>query len=157
MPFIHLTTFIAAPAERVFDLSRSIMLHKRSMDKYGEQAVNGKTSGLLEYDETVTWKAKHLYKERLLKVKITALQRPYSFTDEQVTGDFKTMKHDHFFKPVDNGTIMIDQFHFEIGNPFAKWINAFYLTAYLTRLLEERNAHLKNMAEGGQWAPLLLR
>ena len=31
MPLIHLTTFIAAPAERVFDLSRSIDVHKKSL------------------------------------------------------------------------------------------------------------------------------
>jgi ligand-binding SRPBCC domain-containing protein len=157
MPFIHLTTFIAAPADRVFDLSRSVALHKRSMDKYGEQAINGKTSGLMDLGDTVTWKAKHVYKERVMAVKITSMQRPFSFTDEQIKGDFKLMKHEHFFKPVDNGTIMIDHFHFEIASPFAKWINAFYLTDYMTRLLEERNAHLKSVAEGAQWQPLLVR
>ena len=35
------------------------------------------------------------------------------FTDEQVKGDFKMMKHEHHFKPCENGTIMIDLFHFE--------------------------------------------
>ena len=157
MPFIHLTTFIAAPAERVFDLSRSVALHKRSMEKYGEQAINGKTSGLMELGETVTWKAKHIFKERFLTVKITALQRPYSFIDEQVKGDFKMMKHEHFFKPVYNGTIMIDQFHFDIATPFGHLINTFYLTKYMTKMLEERNEHLKMIAEGTQWQPLLLR
>jgi ligand-binding SRPBCC domain-containing protein len=157
MPLIHLTTFIAAPADRVFDLSRSVALHKRAMDKYGEQAINGKTSGLMELGETVTWKAKHVYKERMITVKNTALQRPYAFTEEQVKGDFKVMKHEHFFKPVDNGTIMIDQFFYEIASPFGKWINAFYLTGYLTTLLEERNEHKKSVAEGAQWQPLLVR
>ena len=39
MPNIHLTTFIAAPVERVFDLSRNIDLHKESMTKHKEEAV----------------------------------------------------------------------------------------------------------------------
>src|SRR5919107_3243133 len=115
MPLIHLTNFIAAPIERVFDLSRSVALHKRSMSKYGEQAINGKKSGLMDLGETVTWKAKHVYKERIMTVKITSLQRPFAFTDEQVKGDFKMMKHEHFFKPTDNGTIMIDQFFYELS------------------------------------------
>ncbi|MBD0294000.1 MAG: cell division protein, partial [Flavisolibacter sp.] len=45
MPFIHLTTFIAAPIERVFDLSRSINLHKASMKAYNERPIAGKISG----------------------------------------------------------------------------------------------------------------
>ncbi len=62
MPLIHLTTVIHAPLHRVFDLSRSITLHKRSMEHLQEEAVKGRTSGLIEYDETVTWRAKHLTK-----------------------------------------------------------------------------------------------
>src|SRR5688572_16554525 len=107
-PVIHLTTFIAAPVERVFDLSRSIDLHKESMKKYKEEAVSGIRFGLIEKEETVTWKAKHLFKTRMLKVRITQLEKPLYFTDEQAEGDFKMMKHEHFFKAVDNGTIMID-------------------------------------------------
>ena len=49
MPLIHLTTFIAAPIERVFDLSRSIDLHKKSMAHTNEQAVAGTTTGLIEF------------------------------------------------------------------------------------------------------------
>ena len=39
MPVIHLTTFIAAPVQRVFDLSRSIDLHKHSMAKHKEEPI----------------------------------------------------------------------------------------------------------------------
>src|SRR2546426_8911877 len=118
MPTIHLTTFVAAPPERVFDLTRSIDLHKKSMSKTNETAVAGITSGLIGLGDTVTWKAKHLFKTRFLRSKITVLDRPYSFTDEQVNGDFKSLRHEHFFKPTDNGTIVIDLFHFEI--PYGK-------------------------------------
>src|SRR4030095_2516758 len=113
MPLIHLTTFIEAPQERVFDLSRSVDLHKHSMNAHQEKIVNGVMSGLLKPDDTVTWKAKHFFKERTLTVKITKLQKPDLFIDEQVKGDFVMMKHEHYFKSVENGTIMIDQFRFE--------------------------------------------
>src|ERR1700755_3107895 len=108
MPLIHLTTFIAAPIERVFDLSRNVQLHKESMIHHKEEAVAGTRFGLIEKDESVTWKAKHLFKTRLLKTRITEMKKPMIFVDEQSQGDFKMMRHEHHFKQCDNGTIMID-------------------------------------------------
>lgn len=158
MPHLHLTTFIAAPVQRVFDLSRSIELHKRSMARFNEQPVSGKISGLVLLGDTITWKAKHLKKERTLTVKITALHTPFSFVDELVQGDFKSMKHEHFFKPCENGTIMIDQFYFETPYKLlGQWFNALYLTKYMTALLEERNRFLKATAETDQWKHYLNR
>jgi ligand-binding SRPBCC domain-containing protein len=156
MPYIHLTTFIAAPIERVFDLSRSIDLHKSSMQRYGERAVQGTTFGLIGEGETVTWKAKHLLKERFLKVKLTFLKKPYLFIDEQVQGDFKLMKHEHYFKEIQNGTLLIDQFRYEIGRgKLGSLFNQLYLTKYMERLLEERNKAIKEVAEGPQWKKFL--
>ena len=158
MPTIHLTTFIAAPVDVVFDLSRHIGLHQQSMSKYKEEAVAGIRMGLIEKGETVTWKAKHLFKTRILRSKITEMKKPEMFTDEQVQGDFKMMKHDHHFKPCDNGTIVIDLFEFE--SPYGilgKWINRLYLTNYMKRLLEQRNNTIKEFAESGKWKNLLIK
>jgi hypothetical protein len=83
MPNIHLTTFIAAPVERVFDLSRNIDLHKKSMTKHKEEAVAGIRFGLIEKDETVTWRAKHFFKTRFLRSRITEMIKPKIFIDEQ--------------------------------------------------------------------------
>src|SRR4051812_187680 len=132
MPTIHLTTFIAAPPARVFDLCRSVDLHKKSMSQHDETAIAGTTSGLIHLNETVTWKAKHLMKTRFLKSKITAMDRPLSFTDEQVSGNFKSLQHEHYFKPVKNGTIVIDLFHYEIPYGGAgKIFNKLFLMRYL--------------------------
>lgn len=152
MPLIHLTTFIAAPVDRVFDLSRSIGLHRFSMDKHGEQAIAGKISGLMELNDSVTWKARHLFRERSLQTKITQFSHPVLFVDEQVRGDFKKMKHEHFFKACDNGTIMIDQFYFDAPyGVLGKWLNALFLESYVKKLLEQRNAVIKSVAESNQW------
>jgi len=156
MPTIHLTTFIAAPVERVFDLSRSIDVHKKSLAHTNEQAVAGTTSGLINKDETVTWKAKHLGKVRVLKVRISSMQTPESFTDELVNGDFKQMKHEHHFKAIKNGTLMIDLFSFE--SPYGtagKIINYVFLKRYLRKLLERRNLAIKEYAETDKWKFLL--
>jgi ligand-binding SRPBCC domain-containing protein len=158
MPTIHLTTFIAAPVDRVFDLSRNIDLHKQSMIKHKEEAVAGIRFGLIEKDETVTWKAKHLFKTRILRTKITEMIKPQIFIDEQSKGDFKMMKHEHHFKPCENGTIMIDIIQFETpyGN-FGKWFNSLYLTRYMRKLIESRNKIIKDFAETEKWKKLLVK
>ena len=158
MPTIHLTTFIAAPVKVVFDLSRNIDLHRQSMTAYKEEAVAGIRFGLIEKEETVTWKAKHFFKSRMLRVKITDMKMPDQFTDEQVEGDFKMMKHEHHFKPCDNGTILIDLFHFEIPyGILGEWFNNLYLTKYMKRLLEQRNKTIKDYAETEKWKRLLIK
>lgn len=156
MPTIHLTTFIQAPAERVFDLSRSIDLHKKSMAHTQEQAVAGTTAGLIEMNETVTWKAKHLFKIRVLRTKITNMEKSSTFTDEMANGDFKAMKHEHHFKQVENGTLMIDLFSYE--TPYGKmgqWFNSLFLNRYLKKLLEHRNHVIKDYAESEKWKFIL--
>ncbi|MBA2499108.1 MAG: SRPBCC family protein [Chitinophagaceae bacterium] len=156
MPTIHLTTFIEAPVERVFELSRSIKMHKRSMVHFKEELVSGPFNDLAELGDEITWKARHLFKTRVLKIKIVQLNKYESFVDEQVSGDFVKMKHEHHFKPVHNGVIMIDLFHFE--SPYGKvgkWFNQAYLTRYLKKLLEQRNQLIKKYAESDQWKMIL--
>ncbi|MDI3322517.1 SRPBCC family protein [Pinibacter soli] len=156
MPTIHITTFIAAPVERVFDLSRSIDLHKKSMPHTEEQAIAGTISGLIGMNESVTWQARHLGKKRVLQSKITALQKPEMFTDEMQKGDFKKMKHDHHFKPVANGTIMVDVVHFEAPyGVIGKLVSKLFLTKYLNKLIEQRNAVIKEYAESEKWKLIL--
>jgi len=158
MPTIHLTNFIAAPVERVFDLSRSIELHKKAMAHTGEKAVAGTTMGLIGLNETVTWTAKHLYKTRVMKVKITAMQQPFSFTDEMVEGTFKSMKHEHHFKQIDNGTLAIDIFTFE--SPYGaigKMLNSVFLRKYMEGLLDQRNRVIQEYAESDKWKFILQR
>jgi ligand-binding SRPBCC domain-containing protein len=158
MPIIHLTTFIAAPVNVVFDLSRHIDLHKESMAVYKEEAVAGTRFGLIEKDETVTWKARHLFKNRILRSKITEMKKHDLFIDEQAEGDFKIMKHEHHFKPCENGTIMIDLFYFE--TPYGiigKWFNSLYLANYIKRMLEHRNKIIKEFAESDKWKKLLIK
>lgn len=156
MPSIHLTTFIAAPVNRVFDLARSIDMHKQSMTRHKEEAVAGIRFGLIEKDESVTWKAKHLFKTRFFRSEITEMKKPDMFVDQQVKGDFKMMKHEHHFKPCDNGTIMIDLVEFEAPyGSFGKLFSKLYLTRYMKTLFEQRNKALKEFAEGEKWRKFL--
>lgn len=157
MTSIHLTTFIIAPIERVFDLSRSINLHKISTAQTGETAIAGVLTGLINENETVTWQAKHLLKQRQFTSKIIEMCRPYSFTDEMTKGDFKSFSHQHHFKKTNNGTIMIDLLKFE--SPYGvlgKLFNRFFLKNYLEKLLVKRNKVIKEYAETMKWKVILV-
>jgi ligand-binding SRPBCC domain-containing protein len=156
MPRIHLTTFIAAPVERVFNLSRSINLHSISTAHTNERAIAGTTTGLINLNETVTWQARHLFKTRLHTSKISSMESPGFFVDEMTKGDFKSFRHEHHFKPADNGTIMIDILEFE--SPYGslgKFFNAIYLKKYLEKFLVKRNDTIKEYAQSQKWKAIL--
>ena len=156
MAKIHLTSFIAAPTERVFNLSRSINLHQISTAPTNEKAIDGVMAGLINKGETVTWQAKHLFKTRLFTSKITEMQSPDFFIDEMIKGDFKSFHHEHHFKAATNGTIMIDLLNFETpyGN-FGKIVNTIFLKSYLEKFLIKRNEVIKDYAETKKWKTIL--
>lgn len=148
MPLIELSTGIEAPIERVFDLARSIDAHMSSAAQTGERAVAGRTSGLIEAGETVTWEARHFGVKQRLTVKITEMDRPRSFEDVMVKGAFASMRHRHEFEEVDGVTRMRDRFEFSAPlGILGRMAEKLFLTAYMTRFLEIRNAHLKAAAE----------
>jgi ligand-binding SRPBCC domain-containing protein len=155
---IHITTFIAAPVDRVFDLSRNIDLHKQSVARQKEEAVAGTRFGLIEKDESVTWKARRLFKTRLLRTKVTEMVKPQVFVDEQSQGDLKMLKHEHHFKPCNNGTIMIDLIHLEVKyGVIGKLLNQLYMAPYIRQLIEQRNKKIKEYAESEKWKNLLVQ
>ncbi len=156
MPTIQLETNIAAPVERVFDLARSIDAHTSTTEGTGERAVEGRTSGLVEAGETVTWEARHLGVRQRLTSKITAMERPDFFVDEMVQGAFATMHHRHEFGEAGEGTLMRDVFEFTAPLGPLGWLaEKMFLTAYMEKFLLQRNAALKSMAESDQWRELL--
>jgi ligand-binding SRPBCC domain-containing protein len=153
---IELETVIAAPPECVFDLSRSIDLHTRSMERSREEAVGGRTSGLIGRGETVTWRARHLGVRQRLTIRISGYERPRWFRDELVRGAFAAMVHDHHFTAVDGGTEMRDVFRFSApAGPLGRLVERLFLRRYMTRLLAHRNAAIKAAAEGEEWRKLL--
>ncbi len=149
MPTIELITEINAPIETVFNLSRSIDLHMESTKQTGERAIAGHTSGLIELNENVTWRAKHFGIWQNLTVKITVFDLPNLFVDEMVSGAFKSFTHEHHFTSIDdNHTIMRDVFVFQSPlGLLGKLANRLVLKKYMTELLAERNRVIKVTAE----------
>lgn len=151
MPLLILQTFINAAPPVVYDLSRSLEVHQTSMTHHPEKVVGGRRHGLMNKGDTVTWRARHLGRWRTLEVKITEAAAPFFFADEMISGDFKTMRHEHFFEATADGTLMTDRFSFR--SPFGvigKVVDLLFLKAYRHCLLQQRNETIKQIAEGDQ-------
>jgi len=148
MPTIRLKTLINADIETCFNLARSIDLHLESTKQTGERAIAGRTSGLIELGETVTWSARHFGIRQTLSSKITQMQTPVSFTDEMIEGAFKSFKHEHYFANENGQTVMTDIFTFQAPLGWlGQLADRLFLTRYMTSLLLKRNEVIKAVAE----------
>lgn len=156
MPIIKLETEINAPVERVFDLARSIDLHKDSMSVYDEKPVAGVMSGLIEMGETVTWEATHFGVRQQLTSKITEFDRPRYFRDSMVSGAFARFDHDHYFEKTNGKTLIKDLFDYDsplgVLGEIADWI---IVESHMREMLETRNEVIKRIAESEDWRKFL--
>ena len=156
MPTIHLTTFIAAPVERVFDLSRNLTIYKTLMQDRKETMSSGASTNLVSQGETMTFHAKHLGKTRLVTTRVVEIQKPNSLVQEQVKGDLLHFKHEHHFKAVENGTILIDMIDFDGPRDFiGKVMGKLYLKSYLEKFIHKRNTIIQQYAESEKWRAVL--
>ena len=156
MPKIVLEVQVHAPLELVFDLARSIDLHQQSLQHTREKAIAGRTTGLVEEGESVTWEATHFGIQQQLTSLITDVEPHHFFADEMVSGAFKRFRHEHHFKvQKDGSTLMKDVFDYDSPlGILGKLADSLFLEKYMTRLLEHRNAILKKTAETDDWKSL---
>ena len=116
MPYIKIDFIIKTDIKSCFDIARNIDIHQESLKYSREIAIAGKTSGLINLGETVTWEATHFGFVHHLTSKITEFDYPNYFVDEMISGAFKSFRHEHHFKQINNKTLMTDIFYFE--SPF---------------------------------------
>ena len=152
MPVIKLYTEIVAPIDRVFDLARSIDAHQDTAEQTSERAIAGRTSGLMDLGEEVTWEARHFGIKQRLQVKMTKYDRPNHFQDVMIKGAFRWMQHDHYFKESEGIIIMTDRF--EYLSPLGllgRLVDELFLERYMRNFIQKRNAILKRTAESTDW------
>lgn len=156
MPIIHLVTEINAPIKRCFDLSRSIDLHMITTSKTKERAIAGRTTGLVEEGDTVTWEAIHFGIKQKLGSKIIAVKSPTYFADEQIFGAFKQFHHDHTFEEKEGKIIMTDKFDYTAPlRILGKLADFLFLRNYVKKFLVERNQMIKEFAETDKWKEII--
>ena len=142
-------TWIDAPLQRCFDAARDLDLHVQSLAHTGETAVAGRTSGLIDLGEEVTWRGRHFGVYQHFTSKITAFDAPRYFQDSMQRGAFRSFVHDHFFTAQGTGTTMKDVLVFAaplgiLGRIAEKVV----LRRYLERLLTSRAVVIKQATEG---------
>jgi ligand-binding SRPBCC domain-containing protein len=148
MTTINLITKINAPKKIVFDLSRNIDVHQNSASKTNEKAIAGITFGLINLNETVTWKGKHFGIYLTHTSKITEMELYDYFVDQMENGNFKSFKHEHSFIEKNGKTVMIDNLMYETPyGIFGKLFDNLVLKKHMTNFLKTRNEVLKNLAE----------
>jgi len=149
MPLVVLETRIRAPIDVVFDLARDPVAHAEQAAFTGERVVGpGKTSGLLEAGDLLTFEGRHLGIRQRLTVKITAMDAPRSFVDEGVRGVFRRLRHVHEFRVDGDLTVMRDVIDWT--SPFGilgRIADALFVTRHMRWFVTEKQQALKRMAE----------
>lgn len=143
--YFECVTRTSLPQATLFERSISIDTHLNSMAHSGERAVAGVTSGLIGLGEQVTWQARHFGLPFRMTSKITSMDAPNSFTDEQIRGPFKKFHHEHEFFEEHGQTVMIDRIHFMAPWGALGWVaEKLVLGWYMPKLIRTRNAYLVN-------------
>jgi hypothetical protein len=96
---------------------------RRGRAASGERVVAGRTSGLLELGDEVTWEGRHFAVRQRLTSAITRYERPRFFQDRMVRGAFESMEHDHLFEArADGSTDMVDVVRFAAPLGLVGWV-----------------------------------
>ena len=148
MGSIRLETRINAPIERCFDLARSVEAHLASTAKTHERVVAGKSHGMLELGDSVTWEGHHFGLTLRQGATITRLDPPHVFVDESTAGPLKSLRHTHHFVAANHDTLMVDTFEYELPmGELGRIADRLVIKRYLRRFLKDRAEFLKAEAE----------
>lgn len=149
MTKITLSIDIDAPIEEVFDLARDAAFHVETARKSGERIVAGRSRGLFELGDCVTFEARHLGVRQRLSAEIVAMEAPRFFADEMTRGVFKSLRHEHRFETLSSGqTRMTDVITWRSPLGFLGLVaDAVAVKRHLRGFLISRGAQIKARAE----------
>jgi ligand-binding SRPBCC domain-containing protein len=142
-------TRIEAPIEVCFDLARGIEPHNESSRFTGERAVApGRTTGLLELGDLVTFEAVHFGLRQRFTAKITEMKPPHLFVDELVKSAFRALRHIHDFRTIGGVTVMTDALEWRSPfGPLGRIADAVVIRRHMRTFLIRKQTYLKEMAE----------
>ncbi len=154
------TVTIAAPLERLFALSTSVPLVRKTL---GFRPVDGVTTGHVVMDSRVLWKGWLFGLPQHHLTLITGYESPHLaadgtqqafFQDTQERGRFRSFHHDHHMTATaDGGTILSDAIHYSLPFGAVGFAVARYIMApYIRRTLRSRFLLLQQTATSpGEW------
>ena len=148
MPTVEVRTRISAAPAVVFDLELDAAAHAASLASSGETASTSTGRSALALGDEVTFRARHFGVWWSLTSRVTAYDRPVSFVDEQASGPFSVMRHEHLFRQQPDGsTLMVDRMTFRAPLGPLGSAASLVLAPHLRRLLVQRARFVKASAE----------
>jgi ligand-binding SRPBCC domain-containing protein len=148
MTTIVVATRIAAPIELCFDLARDVEAHLETSSSTGERAVGGKTSGLLDLGDVVTFEAVHFGIRQRLTSKIVEFDRPSRFVDEMVKGAFVSLRHVHEFVVDGQSVVMRDTLAWRSPLGFLGVVaDTLFVKRHMRAFMVKKQSQLKQYAE----------
>jgi hypothetical protein len=109
--------------------------------------LKGKTSGLLEKEEEITWNAKNLgLRQNLTSHHRIRVSKP--LCERNAKGAFQSLQHQHLFRKEDSGTIMMDVFAFKVPYGIIGELPCrLFMTQYMKGFLTEKNERIKKLSQ----------
>ena len=142
---------IAAPAERCFDLARSIDAHAASATLIHGKAIGGKQTGLAEAGDETVWSAEFFRVRFRLTTRIGEgdYNRPHCFTDVMCARLFRHFGHVYKVEALGpDQTRLIDTFSFESPfGPLGSLFDQVVLRPQMRLVADARVQFLKRIAE----------
>jgi ligand-binding SRPBCC domain-containing protein len=145
---IAIWTDIRAPIERCFDLARDVEVHCATSSFTHERVMPpGRTAGLLELNDTVTFEGRHFGVRLKMTARIVEMTRPFHFVDELIDGPFVSFRHDHQFMVRDGVTHMIDALHWKgLLGPVGRLVDALVLERHMAWYIRTKQRALQELA-----------
>ncbi len=148
MTTIVVETRIAAPIEICFDLARDVEAHIKTSSSTGERAVGGKTTGLLDLNDVVTFEAVHFGIRQQLTSRIVEFDRPRRFVDELVKGAFSSLRHVHEFAVHGDAVVMRDTLTWRSPlGPLGVIADKLFVESHMRSFMVQKQSELKAYAE----------
>ncbi len=146
---IEVVSLINAAPATVFDLELDVDVHAESLPESQETATTPAGRRQLALHDEVTFRARHLGLHWRMTSRISAYERPYHFVDQQTRGPFRSLRHEHYFEDLGDGsTRMTDRMTIRAPfGPLGAVATRILLAPYLRRLLAQRADQIKCLAE----------
>ena len=157
MSVLYYETRVRAPAQRCFDLARSVPLHVDSARDIAARAVGGQCEGLSNEGDQTVWSARFFGLRFRMTTRAEHLTPPARFEDRLTRGLLQRFEHVYRFRPLpEGGCIMSDELTVEAPfGPLGRLVEGVYLNRRMRRLVRRRLEHLRTVAESERWREYL--
>ncbi len=145
---------VHAPIERCFALTCSVALVHQEL---GMKLKDGRTCDLVVGGDILRWEGWQLGMKHFHVSHISSYDKPVFMQDTMLDGRFKTFQHDHHLKQRPYGIIQLqDEVRFSLHFGWAgRLVGRVVMVPHIRRLLRNRFARIKRLAEGDGWMEYL--